>query len=509
MPDRTHPANGQAEANSKTARNIAWNYAGYAYQIGINIGLTAYIVRQISVAEYGLFLFVMSLSATLYLLDMGISSVLTQAYVEASTTNGKDRLNDLLSTAFVSLTALGAVGVLIFCGLAVSLPGPFKIPHAYLHEAFLIFILAALVILVSLPSMAIEHVYQAASRFDRINQIRLAGGTVYVALAVLALAAGYGIVPLAAAQLVASLLRFVLLVAALPATVPGARLSITRFRGELLRPLANLSKWAFLSNASAYLSDMLVWIILGSLGSMTEAALFGLASKLPKQLWKLVDKGANVTLPLLSQSAADKDPVRLKQTYLRTQKLIFGAVLPFIVLGCFFARPLVHVWAGRQYAGAAVVMQWLLIAAFSQAVAYSSDLLLYACGEVKRAARISLWSSTVSIVAALLLVSRYGAAGMAAGMAVSQLFFNCGWFTIAGCRLTHTSPGTLLRVLLGGLAWPVAALAAVIALVGSIWSHLDSFWLVMFALAGGAIYIAVWGLRTALPLYRNYTEVVA
>lgn len=508
-PDRIPPTAAQAPDKGRTARNVAWNYAGYAYQIAINIGLTSYIVRKVSVVEYGLFVFVISLSATLYLLDMGISSVLVQAYVEALTNHGRERLNDLLSTTFLSLIALGSVGVFIFCGIAAWLPGPFNIPHVYLHEASVIFIVAALVIQVGLPNMAIEHVYQASHRFDRTNQIQLVTSTVRGVLSVLVLAAGYGIVALAVIQLIVTLLKLVLLIAGLPATVPGAHLNLTRFRRVLLRPLVHLSKWALLSNISAYLFDMLVWIILGSLGSMGEAALFGLASKLPKQLWNLVDKGANVTLPLLSKSAAENDFVQLRQIYLRTQKLIFGLVLPFVVLGCVFARPLIEVWAGRRYAGAALVMQWLLIGAFSQAIAYSSDLLLYSCGEVKKAAKISLWSSAVSVLSALLLVSHYGAAGLAAGMAISQLILNGGWFTLTACRLAGVSLSTLLRALFGGLTWPLALLAVELLLLSHFWSHLSAVWLVILALAGGLAYIALWGFRTALPLYRNCTEVAA
>lgn len=488
---------------------MAWNYAGYGYQIAVNLGLTSYIVRHISVTGYGLFLFIMSLSATLYLLDRGISSVLVQAYVEALSIHGNDRLNDLLCTTFLSLAALGALGVLIFFGIAALLPGPFNIPHAYLRQAAEIFVIAALVIQFWLPTMAIEHVYQASHRFDRINQIQLVNSTALAILSVLALALGYGIVGLALVQVVAAALKLLCFVVALPGAVRGARLSLSRFRPGLLKPLVNLSKWAFLSNISGYLFDSLVWIILGSLGSMGEAALFGLASKPPKQLWNLVDKGAKVTLPLLSRSAVEKDSAILRQTYLHTQKLIFGAIIPFIALGCFFARPLVLVWAGRQYAQAAVVMQWLLIGAFSQAVAYSSDLLLYACGEVKKAAQISLWSSALSIVAALLLVSRYGAVGMAAGLAVTQLIFNCGWFTVAACRIVNISFETLLRVLFEGLAWPLAALAGEILLARVLWPYLSAIWLVLLAFAGGLIYIGLWGLRTALPLYRSYAEVAA
>ncbi|MGA7245373.1 MAG: hypothetical protein WBX19_19470, partial [Terracidiphilus sp.] len=71
-------------ARGATVRNITWNYFGHFCQIAVNFGLTSYIVRRLSVPEYGLFLFVMFLSSTLDLLDLGISSVLVQRYIAAS-----------------------------------------------------------------------------------------------------------------------------------------------------------------------------------------------------------------------------------------------------------------------------------------------------------------------------------------------------------------------------------------------------------------------------------------
>ena len=500
---------GPTTSAAHAAASVAWNYAGYACQIAFNLGLTWYIVRKITVVEYGLFLFIMSLSATLYLLDMGISSVLVQAYVEAASVAGKDRVNELLGASFVALGALSAIGAFIFCGLALFLPGPFKIPAPYLHEASLVFIVAAVILLVGLPTIAVEQVYQASHRFDRLNQVQLVTASFLVALSILVLAAGYGIVALAVVQLVVSCIRLIALIALLPASVPGARLNPARFNCSVLKPLLHLSKWAFLSHLSASLFDMLVWLILGSLSSMREVALFGLAGKPTKQLWNFVDRGANVTLPLLSKAAAEGDSARLRQTYLGTEKLVLGAVLPFIILGFVFARPFIVVWAGSQYAGAALIMRWLLLAALAQTLAYPSDLVLYACGEVKQATKISAWSSAISILAALLLVTRYGAAGLAAGMAAAQIVFNCGWFAWAACRVSGASPAALLRSSCEGLLWPLVALAAEIGIARGFWSHLSALGLVLFAIAAGLVYLAFWGLRTVLPLYRGYAEVVA
>src|SRR5580692_691052 len=125
-----------------TAQNVAWNYAGYVFQIAVNLGTTAYIVRRVSVPEYGLLLFVLSLSAGLYLLDMGISDVLVQSYVSVLAGEEKDQLNELISTAFWGLAILGFAGVLIFSTIAAILPGPFNIPPQYVHEAAMVFVVA-------------------------------------------------------------------------------------------------------------------------------------------------------------------------------------------------------------------------------------------------------------------------------------------------------------------------------------------------------------------------------
>ena len=500
---------GSKQWRRSTPRSIAWNYVGYLYNIAISFAVTSYVVRHIAVAEYGLYLFVLSLSATLYLMDIGISYLLIQAYIGASEHEESNRLNDLIGTAFLALAALGSLGMVSFAGLAALLPGPFNIPHQYLGEAVDIFLIFAVVMQVKLPSMAIEQVYQASHRFDRINQIQLLTCTVNAALSLVVIGAGFRIVALAVVQFFVVILQLLLFTVALPSSVPHARLSLTRFKWSLLKPLIRLSKWAFLHNMTMYLIDFSTWTILASLGSLREAALFGIASKMPRQLWNLVDRGANVLLPLLVKSAANGDQVTLQKTYLSAQRLIIGALLPFVVLGCIFARPLLQTWAGPQYMDAAPVMQWLLLSAIAQAIAYPSDELLYACGQIRKSAAISIFSGITSITGALLLIPHYGAAGMAAAMAMAQLLINFGWFTSAGCKIFPISPWALLKEVSRGLGWPLVILTAGTAMVSSLSSRLSPLLLVIAAFLCGCFYMAIWVFYTALPLYRDQPEIVA
>ncbi|HEV2215626.1 MAG TPA: oligosaccharide flippase family protein [Terracidiphilus sp.] len=484
-------------------QNIAWNYGGYAYQIAINLGVTAYVVRHVSVPEYGLYLLVLSISATLYLLDMGLSNLLVQGFVAVTDENDKSGFNQLLASSFVALAALGLVGVAIFYGLSRVLPGPFNIPHPYVHEAATLFILASFIILAGFCSMAIEQAFRASHRFDRLSQAQLISSTVQAVGSFTVLAMGKGIVALAAVQVGASTLQFAVLVALLPHTLDGVRLNPLRFRMSILRPFMHFGFWAFINNLSGYLFDMLVWVILGSLGTMTDAAIFGLASKAPRQLWNMVDKGASVALPLLSETSSDTDKRTLQRMFFQTQTIVFGAVLPFVILGAMYARPIIHLLAGDQYAEAVPVMQWLLLAAFSHAVGYASDQLLYACGEVKKAASISFCGGALSVLCALVLVPTYGATGLAAGVAITQLVVNCVWFTYEACRVAEASLADLISELLNGLLWPLVVLIAELGMVWGLSNYLSPNWLLVFAIASGVVYLGVWGFSIALPLYRS------
>jgi O-antigen/teichoic acid export membrane protein len=490
------------------ARSVAWSYAGYVFQIAVNLGTTAYVVRRVSVAEYGLLLFVLSLSASLYLLDMGISGVLVQSYVTVLAGQEKGRLNELISTAFWALAMLGFVGVLIFSAIAAILPGPFNIPQQYVHEAAIIFVVAALVIQVGLPRGALEQVYQASNRYDRINQIQLLTTAAQFVFSVAVLAAGYRIVALAIVQLAAAVLSLVLLILALPASVPNASLGFTGFKWALFKPVMNLGKWAFIDNLGFSLFNVCLWSILGSLSSLKEVAMFGLAARLPTQLRNAVEKGAHVALPLMSERAGSKDLEGLRQMFFRTQKLVFGAILPFIVLGCVFARPLIEVWAGKEYVQAANVMQLLLLAALGDSILYSSGTLFYASGQVKRAAWMSLVLNAVSICGVFLAASRYGAVGVACAIAITQLFLGGGWFTLAACRVCRGSPSALARDALGEVAVPGALMILATAMVGLLGKALTPLWLVLAAAVIGCAYLLVWSSRLAIPLFRRKTETI-
>lgn len=491
---------------STTTRNISWNYIGHFCQLAINFGLTSYIVRRLSVTEYGLFLFVIFLSSSIYMLDFGISGLLVQRYIAASLSLEKSRLQELISTVFVAFAVLGLVGAAILLGLSLVLPGPFNIPPQYVHEASLVFVASAGNILFGFLSLGFEPLYEAANRFDRVNQIQLAGSGLTFLSSIALFYFGYGIVALATVQCAAAAFQFLLFVALIPSVFPAVQINVLHFRWEALRDLLSQSKWAFLDDMASYISEIFLWMLLGSTGSMREAALFGLASKMPTHLWYLIDRGAGVCLPLMSESVVSDNRDNLRRIYLTTQRLVLGLALPFVLLGSVFARPLIQVWAGDTYTPSALVMQWLLLASLAHAIVYSSSLLLWAFGQFRRIALISASGSILTVAIALILVPRYGAAGMAFSIAAAQVLVVSPLFTFQACKYARISFGVLVSQMLRGLGLPTAIAASGVGAVLVFRGQFSAPWIVLAGIALGLSYFVVWGFRTALPIYRQAAE---
>ncbi|PSH02899.1 MAG: hypothetical protein CXZ00_15075 [Acidobacteria bacterium] len=483
------------------ARSVVWSYVGYAADIVAGILLLGYVVRRVPPAEYGLLSLAGALSMLLYLLDLGLFNILVQKYVEIMEAQDKDKLEALLSTTLFGLAGLGSIGMGIFLAVAFCLPGPFKIPPEYLKETRVVFILMGVVVQIGLPTTALEQLYQAFRRFDRINQIQLLTAAIRVAFTILILTTGHGIVALAGLQVLMAIARIVMLWLFLPSSGIGIQLKLM-FDWNLLKPLLRSGGWAWAENISRQLATVSDLAILGMFSSMNAVAMFGVGSKLPMHVSSAVSRGALVVLPALSRR--QQRTSELQRIYTQTLALVLGGVLPIVVLGCVCARPLIRVWAGDAYLGAAPVMQWLLLAALSLAIEHPSDLLLYGRGHVKIAARIAIFESFTNIVVSLLLVSRYGAAGLAAGTALTHLLINAFWYTPAACRAARLSPRMLISAALHRLGWP-----SLLLILGIVFVRLLLLFgfapqvVVMAGVASGLAYVAVWGFRIVMPLLRT------
>jgi O-antigen/teichoic acid export membrane protein len=474
--------------------------------------LLAYVVRRVSVHDYGIYLLAQSLAAFLYLIELGIGSVLVPLYVSTFAEKGIEEVSRLASTLIITLLSLGAAGACVISAAACLVPRLLHLPTGETELAVQVVIIASFAVMLALPLTPLEQLCQAFHRFDRANQVQMAATALRIVLSVAVLAAGKGIVALAAVQVAVSLFRLASMWMVAPTAVPGLSLRLS-FDGGLLPKVVGMSRWAFGDDLSRRIGMNSEQVILGALSSFQQVALFGVGSRLPAHMHQFAARGLSVLFPALSEHYAKSDTARLRSTFSKALHICVTGFVPIATFAAICATPLMTVWAGPAYEKAGPVLAWLLISSLSTIVMLPSDLVLYSHGRIPQAARFSVVETLGKIAVAILLAVRYGAAGVAAGVAIWHWCVNLFLYLPAACRVAEMRPyelwsKTLLEhspkgnqpssnVMLGG------AYVAGAAILAAGLRQLSTSEMLLLCVVICLLYSAVWISYTVLPMWRQ------
>jgi teichuronic acid exporter len=499
---RESDSGGQPGASKGLLRSTAWNYAGYAFERAVSLALLAYVMRRVGASDYGLLLLALSVSALLALLDLGLPSLLVQAFAEERERGEYEGLARLLSTAFLVLGGLGALGVVVCSGLALLLPGPFRISADLLPKARTIFGVTGVSLAFLLPSLALEMLYEAFQRFDIINKVQMLTTMVRAVATLGFLAAGFGVLGLAWTVVLAAAIKLLTLWALSRSSV-GVSPRLGDWDSRSLRLVWHPAKWALWHNITAQLSSSAGYFLLGAFAPVSAIAIYGIGSRIPAQLLLLISTGVLGAFPILTKYHAAGDRQSLGRVYTNTSRLAMAGVLPVVAALALLARPLIRGWVGSPYEGAAPVLVWLLMGVVIVALHVPSDHVLYATGRVRRIAMISTFQALGSIGLSLFLIRRHGAVGVAAAAAIAQVMGTAVWVVPSACRAAGVSARSFARRLAIDVAIPALAMAVPLTI-----GFLGPFGLarVAFAVAAVLAYVIVWVPLTGASLVREWSS---
>ena len=202
---------GSAMSLTKTIlRNVFSNWTGYAVHVIVAFLLTPYILRSLGEGRYGAWALVIGLTGYYGLIDLGISSGISQYLTRYLAENNVQRLNGTASTGMVALTVVGLV--VFFCSLVIGLnvTGVFQVPADLRREVSLVVIITGLSAGLQFAFFTYSAVLTSIQRFDVSNAIGVVTRLVSAGITVLVLTMGYGLVGLSLALAVANVLDYAL-----------------------------------------------------------------------------------------------------------------------------------------------------------------------------------------------------------------------------------------------------------------------------------------------------------
>jgi O-antigen/teichoic acid export membrane protein len=396
------------------ARNTALNLVGHAIPLLVGLASIPYVVRHLGNEGFGILSIAWVLLGYFSLFDLGLGRATTKFVAECLGRGEVERLPNLVWTSLGFQLIFGLIGSLIFGAFVPVLANHIlKIPPALLHEAKVSFWLLAASLPLVLATTALRSVLESAQRFDLVNYVKVPANISVFLLPAIALAFGLRlpgiILLLVLSRLVATLAYLDLCVKVFPTL--AQKLTVD---SAILRPLLSYGGWVTISGV---VSPLLVYVdrfVIGALISMAAVGYYTAPAEIVGRL-SIFPGSLIVTLfPAFSSLDAWGAKERLERLYARSVKFLLLTLGPALVLIAVFARQLLQLWLGSDFAAqSATVLQILAAGVVLNSLALIPCTLIQGLGRPDVTAKFHLLELPLYGVLVWILVGRWGITGAA------------------------------------------------------------------------------------------------
>lgn len=441
-------AKSDSPLSGRLASNALVQVVGSALSSAVSFFTFVAVTRALGPSSFGDYTASIALIAVLVILaDLGLNQAVVR---EISAT--PERTSAMMQTSLPLRAILAGTVALVL--VIFSLFAPLS---EGLRNALLIGSLGAVA---TMLTFALTPVLQARLMMHWVALANVVGRLVTLGLSLGALALGAGFIGVVWAN-----------VLGLAATLFVTLAVVSRMVS--LRPVLDVSGWTALARGSIGLGlafgtqqvySRIGTLMLALLSTGSAVGLYGAAYKFVELSALLMTAITVTTLPALSRFVATND-TRLHDLIQKTFEGMLSAALPLTLVLFLYAREIVQLSSGAQYADAGQALR--ILAAWVPLMFISSIVwnMLIASRRERILVALSVGLVTVNVLLSLILIPRFGYEGAAYAVVGSEAL----GFLVGGtlmCRMQRFRPS--LRYL-GVLVPALAGMAAVIVFLPGPW----------------------------------------
>jgi len=440
-------------------RNTLFNLIGWAWTVGLAFVSVPYILNKLGKDAYGIFSIVSIVAGYLGLLNgpvaMGNVRFMAEAYAH-------EEWSELRQVAFGGLTINGALSLLgafsMFLAADVLARRVFSIPPALVVTAVTSFRLAALSFFLNGLTAALQGIPIAIRRFDILNLGGVLIGTLNIAVIVLALWLGWGLLGAVLAQAFSSLLGFMLfsivawrLIRKFPKSVRKSLLSAT-----FIKRLASFSSLLFAGRVTSQIGLQIDRTLIGILSGTTVLAYYTVPTKITDKIPSMMAVFSAALYPLSSEAVATDKVYELRQLYHKMIRILLWMSAFIASLLIVLSKDLLSLWIGPEF----MVNSWLVLGLLAAGVVWrsSGSVAYQVCNGMGRAdinLIASIGTAVFMAVPVAIMVPKWGAPGAALGAFIGLFISNLAYdlFTqkkLLGCKSWRESLAPYARIILAG-----------------------------------------------------------
>ncbi|MEO8464156.1 MAG: lipopolysaccharide biosynthesis protein [Gammaproteobacteria bacterium] len=420
-------------------RNVSSNYV----KVGVNglvlLFLTPYVVNELGVAQYAVWVILHTVGYYLRFLDLGVADAQVQRHSVLQARGATTELGRLHGTVLTLFVGAGLLALALSIAAAV-LPSAdlFDIPPEFRSVYVLVLPLVGLAVLFSFTEGAFNGLFEAYQRYDAMNAIDVVLAVLAAAATFAALHFGYGLIGLAVVAAAADGLGAVVKAVAARRMFPAHAQPRLGFDPDSWRAIRGFSLWNSLNDlvteGTSNLDKLLIPIWLAS----TLVAPYSLALTVAAMVFVAAEPVTETFFPIAARRHGRSDTIALGLLLTRGSKLVNVATLPTTVVVICFGGALLDVWIGEDVVKVPSAVLWLTVLSFYLSTyLWTSLSVLMGAGKARTVFWISAGEVLLAVVLLLTFVPPLGLTGFALASFAANLAVGLGFLVPYACRLTR------------------------------------------------------------------------
>ena len=417
-------------------RNTLLNFISQAAYVLVGVATIPFIIRGLGVERFGLLSIAWVAPEYFICIDLGLGRATTKYVAEALGKGDKDHMPRLAWTAVTVQVVLGCLGTLVLVSTTPFLTeNILNVPPALEAEARAMFHLLALSIPPILVSSSLTGILAAAQRFDLVNAVGASFNIVNSLLMLVGVLYFNWYLTEIVTMLVIS--RFSALIAYywLCTRVFPSLKGLPGFHPAELRTLLAFGGWVTVSSVAVPVLLYLDRFIIGALLTMAAVAYYAIPYEIVTRLWIIPASLAASLFPAFSTLTGQGQRERLASLLARSMKWVLLTLGPGVVLIAAFARDILQLWLGSDFAQeSTAALQILALGILINSMVQVQYALVQALGRPDLTAKFHLAQLPLHALLVWWLVSLWGTTGAALAQSI-RLAVEALLLLVAACRL--------------------------------------------------------------------------
>jgi len=452
----------------RVVRNAAFIFGGRLWFLGLSLLLTPYLLSRLGAELFGVWVLIDALVRTIGLMDLGFGTSFVKHVAEYDARGDREGVSGVFSAGMVFYAAVALSIILVaFFGMG-SILAFFTIPAGLKESTRAVFVVAIAASL-SANFLGVYHsIMNGLQRMGLTNGIMVLISGCYAAGCVIALESGYGIVGLAVNQLLSQWIGIVVSVFAARRVYPGLKFRLENLR----RHVSTLFQYGFnlhVSNIAALVNFYMDKLLVNRFIDASHVAFYEIGSKPPATARSFAVLILSALTPATSEIEVREGRERLYQVFCKVSRFVSVLAFPLFIGAVVISGPLVEAWVGGGYGLSVTAMRVLSVGYLFYSFAGPVTPLVQGMGRPQVQRNAETLSLMLNIVLSVILISRFGfngaAAGTAIAIAISATYYLSAFHRLMGRPLLPFVAGTylkpaacaLLAAVVGGLLVSVLA----------------------------------------------------